>query len=108
MRKFPRRSMLSGTEQATAARRRNTADSGRAYDMAIRSIERMHPVLFPRHKARYSLLHIFRTSRRVELEDAMRPRLALALVLAAGFGVMSASAQRGYDPTTDPVNIHLA
>src|SRR6185295_14370773 len=36
----------------------------------------------------------------------MKPRFGVALVLTAGFGMMSASA--ALDPTTDPVNVHLA
>ena len=36
----------------------------------------------------------------------MKPRFGVALVMAAGFAVTSASA--AIDPTTDPVNVHLA
>ena len=36
----------------------------------------------------------------------MKPRYGVALVLAAGLAMTSASA--AYDPTTDPVNVHLA
>lgn len=38
----------------------------------------------------------------------MKPRLFMAFALAAGLVATSASAQQKYDPTTDPVNIHLA
>ena len=36
----------------------------------------------------------------------MKPRFGVAFVLAAGFGMTSASAV--FSPTDDPVNVHLA
>src|SRR5512132_2393177 len=47
---------------------------------------------------------LFRVMRKKRMP--MKPRFGLALVLAAGFGMMSASA--AITPETDPVNIHLA